>query len=163
MKTTNYFRWRTVYACIAVMLFSCSIIVSCDNDDEGDPAENQPYTISGNASGSQMVPPVAGTGSATITGTYNPVTRELNYTSNYNDLTGAPTAGGFYNGPSGSSGLAVGSGWTFSGSTGTGSTTGKMTLTNEQADQLTKGNWYYSYGTVANPSGEVRGQITAAR
>ena len=163
MKTTNYFRWRTVYACIAVMLFSCLFITSCDDDDDGNPVDNQPYTISGNASGSQMVPEVTGTGSATITGTYNPATRELNYTSNYSELTGQPNAGGFYIGASGSSGLAVGTPFSITGGTGTGTTTGKFTLTTEQADQLLGGNWYYSYGTAAYPSGEVRGQITTTR
>jgi hypothetical protein len=58
----------------------------------------------------------------------------------------------------------VGTPWTFaSGSTGTGSTSGKMTLTEEQAQQLMNGNWYYSYGTSANPNGEVRGQISTSR
>jgi hypothetical protein len=36
-----------------------------------------------------------------------------------------------------------------------------MTLTDAQATNLTNGGWYYSYGTAANPTGEVRGQITA--
>jgi hypothetical protein len=152
---------RVLFMCLALAILS-GLAISCDDDD--DKVDNRSYTLSGDAGGSQMVPAVSGSGSGTITGTYNPSTRELNYTSNWNGLTGAPTSGGFYNGASGTSGTAVGNPWTFaSGSTGTGSTTGTMTLTSAQADQLLGGNWYYSYGTTANAGGEVRGQISATR
>jgi hypothetical protein len=152
--------WKTL---MMSMLLVSSAMVACDDDDEGK-TNNSNYTISGDASGSQMVPSVSGTGTGTISGTYNPSTRQLQYTSNWNGLTGAPTSGGFYSGAAGSAGSAVGTPWTFaSGSTGTGSTSGTMTLTDEQAQQFTNGNWYYSYGTSANPGGEVRGQITATR
>jgi hypothetical protein len=147
-------------AVCAVLLVN---LTSCKDDDDNQ-TNNAPYTISGDANGANVVPAVSGTGTGTISGTYDPATRKLQYTSNWNGLTGAPTSGGFYSGAAGSSGTAVGTPWTFaSGSTGTGSTNGTMTLTEEQANQFTKGNWYYSYGTSANPGGEVRGQITATR
>jgi len=148
-----------------LMIASSIAVMSCKNDDNNNVATNmQPYTISGSANGSQMVPPVAGTGTGTISGTYDPQTRQLNYTSNWNGLTGAPTSGGFYAGASGASGTAVGTPWTFdSNATGTGTNSGTMTLTQDQANAFTKGGWYYSYGTTANPNGEVRGQITATQ
>jgi hypothetical protein len=110
------------------------------------------------------VPAVSGTGTGTITGTYDPNTQLFTYTTNWNGLTGAPTSGGFYSGASGTTGTAVGTPWTFaSGTTGTGTQSGTMTLTSAQAAQLTSGGWYYSYGTTAHPGGEVRGQITATQ
>lgn len=149
---------RVMAICLSfLMLFA---FVRCDDDDD-DNATIKTYSISGDASGSQMVPAISGSGTATITGTYNSKTRELNYNSNWVGLSGAPTSGGFYTGAAGSSGVAVGTPWTIAaGATGTGNTTGTVTLTQEQASALLDGNWYYSYATSANPGGEVRGQIT---
>lgn len=145
-----------------MMLGGVVSFTSCDKDNDN--STNNDYTVTGNAAGSQMVPSVAGTGTATFSGTYDPDTRVMNYTTNWNGLTGAPTTAGFYNGASGVSGTAAGSPWTMSGGlTGTGTYSGTMTLTTEQANQMTAGNWYYSYGTTTNPSGEVRGQLTAVQ
>lgn len=152
----------TLKSLLISMVILTAAMTSCDDDENQ--TNNSPYSLSGNASSGQVVPSVTGTGTGTISGTYNPSTRELQYSSNWNGLTGAPLSGGFYSGASGSAGTAVGTPWTFaSGSTGTGSTSGKMTLTEEQAQQLMNGNWYYSYGTSANPNGEVRGQISTSR
>lgn len=147
----------------ALVMSSAILFASCDKDDD-DNTPMRTYNISGNASGSQMVPSVTGTGTGSISGTYNPNNHTLTYTSNWNGLTGAPTAGGLYSGASGTNGTAVGTGWTFpGGSTGTGSYNGTMTLTDAQANELTSGNWYYTYSTATNPTGEVRGQITATQ
>jgi hypothetical protein len=145
----------TVIVSGAVIMF----MGNCKDDSNPQPSS---YTISGSANGSQVVPSVAGTGTGTITGTYNPNSRVLTYTTGWNGLTGAPTSAGFYSGASGASGTAMGSPWTLAnGITGTGSMNGAMTLTSEQARTLMDGNMYYSYGTSANPNGEVRGQMTA--
>lgn len=135
---------------------------ACDDYDEK--PDNRPYTVSGDASGSQMVPAVSGTGTGSIDGTYDPATRSLTFTSNWNGLTGPPSSGGFFRGASGTNGTAVGTPWTFAdGSIETGSMNGTMTLTSEQARDMLDGGWYYTFGTTANPGGEVRGQITATR
>jgi hypothetical protein len=148
---------------IVMVLLSFCLMTACDDDD--DPKSTpRTYTLSGDANGSQMVPSVTGTGTGTFTGTYNPETRVMNYTTNWNGLTGAPTSGGFYGGAAGSNGSAIGSPWTIpAGSTGTGTMSGTMTLTADQATQLTGGNMYYTMGTDANPGGEMRGQITATQ
>jgi hypothetical protein len=147
----------------SAVLISTVALTSCKKDNTSTTTAKS-YTISGNANGAQMVPSVAGNGSGTITGTYNPNTRVLNYTTNWSNLTGAPTSGGFYYGASGVNGTAVGSPWTMnSGWTGTGNLSGSMTLTADQATQLTSGNWYYTMGTASNSNGEIRGQITAAQ
>lgn len=145
---------------IIFLIASISLFAACHKSHET--TDNLPYTISGNADGNQVVPPVSDTGRATITGTYNPANRELQYTSNWMGLSGPPTSAGFYNGSAGASGTAVGAAWTLS-TDATGTTTGKITLTDAQAEELLKGNFYYTYGTELYPAGEVRGQITAVR
>jgi hypothetical protein len=159
MKTKIFLSGRLPALWFWALLLSIAL-PACDDDKDN--VNNSPYTIGGNANGSQMVPSVSGTG--TISGKYDPSTRSLTYTSNWSGLTGAPSSGGFYNGASGVNGTARGTPWTFdSNATGTGSNTGTMTLTSEQAQQLTSGNWYYTYGTAINTGGEVRGQISAVR
>lgn len=158
--------WRGMLTAMAVVALGV-VAFSCDDDDDNSPRQQANYTISGNAAGSQVVPAVSGTGSGTITGTYNPNTRKLTYTNTWDGLSGAPTGGGFYNGASGASGTAVtgtGGTWTYAdGTTATGSYDGTMMLTEAQGEQLTSGNWYYGYNTAANTTGEVRGQITATQ
>jgi hypothetical protein len=160
MKTQTSFITKLLIA--GTFILFTIFAFSCKKDKTT--TNNQPYTLSGNASGSQMVPPVAGNGTGTFTGTYNPATGTMTYTTNWNNLTGAPTSGGFYTGASGKAGTAVGTPWTMGSNwTGTGTYSGTMQLTADQANQLTSGNWYYSMGTAANSGGEIRGQISATR
>ncbi len=147
----------------SVVLVSAFAMTSCSKDDDGSGYQNTSmYTITGNANGSQMVPTVTGNGSATISGTYNANTGVLNYTTNWTGLSGAPTTGAFYTGASGMNGTMLGTNWTMgTGMTGTGTYSGTMTLTADQAANLRAGTWYYKLGTSTNTNGEVRGQITA--
>ena len=69
------------------------------------------FTISGNAGGSQVVPAVTDSGTATISGTYSSSTRQLITTTNWTNLTVGPTTGGFYVGATGTNGTLVGSDW----------------------------------------------------
>lgn len=160
MKKVSGLSKRFVPVLCAIVV-SAILFASCKKDDK---KNNNPssYTISGNASGSQMVPSVSGSGTATMTGTYDANTRVLTYTTNWTGLSGAPTSAGFYTGASGTNGTLVGSSWNLgSGLTSTGTFSGQTTLTADQATQLTSGNWYYTIGTASNTNGEVRGQITA--
>src|SRR4051812_30068564 len=97
---------RTPNRKINAMIFFCLLASSltmqyCKSKNDPAPVNNKPYTISGNANGSQVVPAVTGDGTGTMTGTYNPATHKLEYTSTWSGLSGAPTSGGFYNGASG--------------------------------------------------------------
>ena len=107
MKKVFSGKWLILSATVLMSVFA---FTSCNRNDSDTPGPTM-YNISGNASGSQMVPAVAGNGTATITGTYNPNTRVLTYTTNWNGLSGAPTSGGFYWGASGTSGTLIGSQW----------------------------------------------------
>ena len=161
MKTNNNFVNSIIVASILALL-GLFTITACHKDNDNTTNSNM-YTISGNASGSQMLPTVSGSGTANISGTYNASTNQLTYTTTWTNLTGAPTLGAFYTGAAGVNGTIAGSAWTFgSGLTGTGTFTNTVTLTADQETQLLNGNYYYVLGTATNATGEVRGQITAA-
>lgn len=145
----------------AFLFFAVFALTGCKKDKNDEP-DNRPYTLTGNATGDQVVPAVTGEGTGTFTGTYHPDTRKLTYTTTWNGLSGAPTSGGFYTGARGAAGTAAGDPWTIgSGWTGAGTTTGEMTLTSQQGSDLINGNMYYSLGTAENTAGEIRGQISA--
>ena len=159
MKTVNL---RKMMVVGSMALCSTFMLASCDKDEDVNNNNGTNYTISGNANGTQVVPSVSGSGTGTVTGTYNTNTRILTYTSTWTGLSGAPTTAGFYSGASGTAGAAAGSSWALgSGLSGTGTFSGTTTLTADQQAQLLAGNMYYTYGTTANPNGEVRGQISA--
>ena len=160
MKTQKSIIGKLMFIATLV-LFGLFALSSCEKKSTTD---NRPYTLTGDAAGSQMVPPVTGNGAGTFNGTYDPATHTMTYTTNWNALSGGATAGGFYTGGAGANGTAIGTPWTFpADTTGTGTYSGTMTLTDAQAQQLTNGNWYYTMSTAANPTGEIRGQIIATR
>jgi hypothetical protein len=164
MKTVK--SWSRLALMSAAVVMASIVMSSCSRNGsaEGPLNDTRVWNIGGSANGSQMVPAVQGNGNATISGTFNPANNMLNYTVNWNNLSGGPTMGGFYNGAAGSTGTLSGSRWTLgTGLTGTGTYSGSMMLDANQASQLTSGGWYYSLGTANNMNGEVRGQITATR
>jgi len=169
MKTVYHHKSPLATRVLAFIVFTAILaVMSCkDSSNNQDPANMAPFTITGNASGAQSVPVVAGNGSGTISGTYDPQTRVLTYTSNWAGLSGRPISAGFYAGSKttvDSTGAPIGTRWTFdSTATDTGSISGKMTVTPDQANALSAGSWYYTYSTKKNPHGEIRGQITATQ
>lgn len=155
MKTIE--NGKRIFAAVIVgLLFFSLIVSSCKKDSPN----MKTYTITGNATGSQVVPAVSGTGTATLSGTFDRSSNMLNYTLSWNGLTGPPTGGGFYAGAAGANGTAVGTAFIY-GDTPlpNGSISGSVALTNEQGTELMSGNIYYSISTATNVGGEVRSQV----
>jgi len=149
--------FRNYFIAASVTILSAFTFVGCDGNDDGD---NNNYTVSGNANGSQVVPSVSGTATGTFNGNYNTQSNQLTYTMGWTGLTGTASSAGFYNGAVGANGsLVANSTITTSGSTG--ASVGVVTLTEAQESALLNGNMYYVVGTAANASGEIRGQLTA--
>ena len=144
---------------LTTALSGAVLFSSCKKDDDNK-TTNHMYTISGTGNGSQVVPAFTGSGVGNITGTYNSDSNLLNYTVSWDSLTGDASNVGFYNGAAGVAGTSV---QELSVTTpgATGNATGTLTLTDAQESDLLNNNWYYSIGTLANSTGEVRGQITA--
>ena len=112
-----------------------------------------PFSLKVPLTGAQQVPPVqtAATGTADLT--YDPATRVVTWNVSYNRLSGAATMAHFH-GPAaeGKNGPPVI--WLAEkGATVANPIKGRATLTPEQAQQFTAGEWYI------NPNGEIRGQV----
>lgn len=147
--------WRSLLVLsLSVVLFSTT---SCDDDDE-DEIKTQ-YTLSGNATGAQEVPPVSTNASGTLTGSYNSATNTLTYTINWSGLSGAPTMMHFH-GPA-----AVGEiappvvDITNYTEAATGTVSGSATLTDAQETELLQERWYYNLHTLNHGGGEIRAQV----
>jgi CHRD domain-containing protein len=109
--------------------------------------------------GAQQVPPVqtAATGTADLT--YDPTTRVLTWNLTYSGLSGPATMAHFH-GPAatGKNGPPVI--WLSpKGSSVQSPVKGEATLTPEQAQQFTAGEWYINVHTQDHQAGEIRGQV----
>ncbi len=114
--------------------------------------------MSARLSGASEVPPVISNGSGTIDAVLNKQTNTLNWTITYAGLSGPVTAGHFH-GPA-MAGQNAGVAVPLTGSMAS-PIKGSATLTAAQATDLMAGKWYVNLHTAANPSGELRGQVTA--
>lgn len=122
-------------------------------------AKAAPETFKVALTGAQQVPPVQTSGSGTADLTYDPATRMLTWSVSYSGLSGAATMAHFHgpaaegkNGP-----VAI---WiSKKGSPVESPIKGEATLTPEQAQQFTGGEWYINVHTEAHPAGEIWGQV----
>ena len=108
--------------------------------------------------GASQVPPNSSTGSGTASIKLDGDV--LSWVITYSGLTG-PVTGAHLHGPApanANAGVIV----PFAGSLGS-PITGSKQLTAAQIAQLRGGAWYVNLHTAANPGGEIRGQVTAAR
>ena len=144
---------------VGAALVVSTLFVSCDKND--DVIDDNNYTVSGNASGSQVSPSNNSTATGTISGTYNRNTNQLQYTVSWSNLSTAAGLVQVY-GPAAS---GVNGTLMFSLAITTpgmsGSSTGTVTLSDAQETALLANNTYYTVSSTTYPAGEIRGQITA--
>ena len=119
----------------------------------------EPSSFKVSLSGAQSVPPVdtSGTGAADLT--YDPATRMVTWNITYSGLS-SPVTMAHFHGPAkeGQNGPVVI--WlTKQGAAPTTPITGSATLTPEQAQQFTAGEWYINVHSQSHPAGEIRGQV----
>ena len=118
-----------------------------------------PETFKVALSGAQQVPPVETPGSGSADLTYDPATRALTWSITFSGLS-APATMAHIHGPAaaGKNGPVVI--WlSKQGTPPTSPIKGEATLTPEQAQALTAGDYYINVHTQAHPAGEIRGQI----
>ena len=121
----------------------------------GAPASAETVKMKAALSGTQQVPPVAGTAVGTLDASYDTATKALTWTGTYSGLTGPATAAHFH-GPAevgANAGVAVPAPAPASPFQGT------ATLTDAQATALVDGKMYFNIHTAAHPGGEIRGQV----
>ena len=160
MKTRKSLLRRVTFV-FPIIVLTAFVFTACDKKDDDKKNNSTLFSISGNAGTSQVVPPVTGSATATITGTYNSVNGQMITTTNWTNLSSVPTTGGFYMGATGVNGSLIGEVWSLGTALSTsGTISDTTTLTSDEATELKNGNVYYSLSTATNPNGEVRGQLT---
>lgn len=123
------------------------------------PSHAAPQSFKVALTGAQQVPPVQTSATATADLSYDPATRVVTWSVTYSGLSGPATMAHFH-GPAaaGKNGPPVI--WlTEKGKPAGSPIKGQATLTPEQAQQFSAGEWYINVHTQANPGGEVRGQV----
>lgn len=109
-------------------------------------------------SGANQVPPVATSGKGTAHLTYDPSSRVVTWSIDYSGLSSPATMAHFHNGPANKNGPVVI--WlSKQGTPPSSPITGQATLTPEQAQQFTAGDWYVNVHSQSHPAGEIRGQV----
>jgi hypothetical protein len=123
------------------------------------PSQAAPQSFKVTLTGAQQVPPVQTSATATADLSYDPATRVVTWSVTYSGLSGPATMAHFH-GPAaaGKNGPPVI--WlTEKGKPVESPIKGEATLTPEQAQQFSAGEWYINVHTQVNPGGEVRGQV----
>ena len=110
--------------------------------------------------GASEVPPKATPGTGTVDATLDTATKKLDYNATWQDLTGPATMAHFHGPaePDANAGVVVP--W---GTNPTSPFKGSATLNDQQMADLEAGKWYANVHTAANPTGEIRGQMTKAK
>lgn len=138
------------------------LFISCKKNSSNN-TPNNTYTLNGNASGNNEVPPVTTQGTGTLSGTFDANSNTLQYSVSWSNLSGPATAAHFHGpAPAGqSAGVEVPI--TVNNNGNSGSATGTIMLTDAQKTELLAGNWYWNVHTTAHGAGEIRGQVTATK
>jgi hypothetical protein len=121
------------------------------------------YGISGEASGSQMVPMVSSAATGTLSGIYDSETNMLTYTINWSGLTADALEARLHGPAAAGSNAAVIQTLAITKNGSTGIASGSITISDSLETQLLAGRLYYVLPTMTNSGGEIRGQISAQK
>jgi len=124
------------------------------------PAFAETTSFKADLKGASEVPPTTSQGTGNVTATYDTTSKKLTWKGNVSGLSGNATAAHFHGPaePGKNAGVLVPA----LGVT-TGPFEGSATLTDDQAKALMAEQTYFNVHTAANPSGQVRGQVTKAQ
>ena len=159
MKTRNF---RNIFMASlgALAIAGTMVISSCDKEDDDDiKTPNAKYNISGTATGDQEVPAVTTGGTATLSGTYDTLSKQLMYSITWTGLTGDVTVAHFH-GPA-AAGESAGPIQDIPIVTNgaSGSTADTITASSDLHTALLAGKIYYNLHTANYPDGEIRAQV----
>jgi hypothetical protein len=109
--------------------------------------------------GAQQVPPVETPAKGSADLTYDPATRVLTWAVSYSGLS-APATMAHFHGPAAAGKNGPVAIWiSVKDASVSSPIKGQATLTPEQAQQFSAGDWYINVHTQAHPGGEIRGQV----
>ena len=158
MKTTKCFQSTGKMTTAFIVLLSCTLLFSCKKSNTAATPSNVHF--SGAFSGATEVPPVSSSATGSVTATYDPSAKTLQYTFTWNNLSGVPVAMHFHDGATGTNGAVV---IPISGflSQVSGSVSGTSNPLNDTLiNDLMAGKLYGNIHTQNHPGGEIRAQIT---
>lgn len=156
MKSISF---RNPLLLVASTLFlGALLLASCKDDDK----KSTPSVVhfSGTMSGQAETPPVTNTsGTGTVTATYDPTTKKMEYTFTWSNLSGPAVAMHFHVGAAGVKGPVVIPVTEFpQEASGTASGTAGP-LVDSLVTALMNGELYGNIHTTNNPGGEIRAQL----
>lgn len=163
MKTRNF---RNIFmASLAGLAIAGTVFISsCDKENDDDIKNvNAKYTISGAASGAQETPPVTTNGAATLSGSYDTVSKQLIYSIGWTGLSGEVTVAHFHGPALAGEKASPLQEITIVTNGVDGSTADTITATSDLHMALLAGKVYYNLHTAANPDGEIRGQVNLSQ
>ncbi len=162
METKNF--KRLFLAPLASVALAGTILLSaCDKNDDDIKDTNAKYSISGAASGAQEVPAVTTSATGNLNGSYDTLSKQLIYSINWTGLSGDVSMAHFH-GPA-LAGEDASPIETLSIVTNGMAGIAKDTITASATlhSALMAGKVYYNIHTVANPGGEIRGQVNVSQ
>lgn len=141
-----------------MLLVSCFALFSCKKSYNAPPTPAN-IQFTGAFSGQAEIPSVNTSASGTLTASYNPTNKTLQYTFTWNNLSGVPVAMHFHDGATGTNGPVI---IPISGfpAQQSGSVSGTSApLNDNMVNDLMAGKFYGNIHTQNNPGGEVRAQV----
>ena len=157
MKRQNHFLTDYTTLVAGMMILASLLLFSCKKDNK----DTTPQTVqfSGTLSGQAEVPPVNSPGTGTVTATFDPATKTLQYKFKWSNLSGPAKGMHFHDGAPGVSGGIVipVSGFPNEPS---GEVSGTSSPLNDTLiTDLMEGNLYGNIHTDDHKGGEVRAQM----
>jgi hypothetical protein len=120
-------------------------------------AETVHYTAKLDGASESPATTSKGTGDAKLK--YDTVTKKLEYTVDYKDLSGDAVAAHFH----GPAAAGANGGVELPMTVSKSPIKGEATLDDAKAADLAAGKWYVNIHTAGNPAGEIRGQVEPAK
>lgn len=122
-------------------------------------AQATTITLKADLKTSLEVPPHSGKGHGLLAATYDTETKQLQYHVTFSGLSGPATMAHFHGPAPVGANAKVQIPMT---NPVTSPIDGSTTLTDDQAQDLLGGLWYFNVHTAKNPGGEIRGQVVGA-
>ena len=158
MKTRN-FRNIFMASLAAVAITGTMVISSCDKDDDDIKTPKAKYNLSGTATGDQQVPAVTTSGTASISGTYDTLSKQLMYSITWTGLTGELTVAHFHGPAAAGENASPLQDIPIVTNGASGATADTITASSDLHTALMAGKVYYNLHTAAYPDGEIRAQV----
>jgi hypothetical protein len=153
-------KWKKTGWLALMLVITIGGMQACKKDRN--PTE-QEYNLSGSASGAQEVPAVTTTGTGTLTGEYDGDDNKLEYTINWQNLSGTVTQAHIHGPALAGENAGVLIPLTIVTNGISGKLEGTVSLPDSVENFLLQGKLYYNLHTTLHPSGEIRGQVSATK